>query len=104
MKPTKKEIIEFLQTIKIKFQANGIEEIALFGSYARGEESVYSDIDIAIRKDSVFLQNNNAYDYFNRVALLKELLGKKFHRNIDIFDLDSDSTMKQTISKDLIYV
>ncbi|MEA1982969.1 MAG: nucleotidyltransferase domain-containing protein [Campylobacterota bacterium] len=104
MRATKENIVFFLQEIKDKLSTQGISHIALFGSYARGEAGVYSDIDIAIKKDKNYLQTRSAYDYFDQVASIKTLLREKFHKNSDIFDLDSNSSMKQSIIKDLIYV
>lgn len=104
MRATKENLIDFLKEIKPVLEERGIAKIALFGSYARDENSVYSDIDIAIKKQQRFLQHKNAYGYFDTLAEIKKMLHKQFHRNIDIFDLDSDSAFKQSILKDLIYV
>ena len=82
----------------------GIEEIALFGSFATNQQTVYSDIDIAIRKKNAFLQAYTAYDYFNLISKLKRKIRLNLHRNSDIFDLDSDSNFTESIKKELIYV
>ena len=104
MRATKEDIITFLIEMKKKLSSEGISQIGLFGSYARNEASVYSDIDIAIMKEEDYLKTRSAYEYFEQVALIKTLIREKFHRNSDVFDLDSNSTMKATIMKDLIYV
>ena len=104
MKPSKLSIVNYLQEIKGDLLIDGISKIALFGSFARDEATVYSDIDIAIEKEKNYLSTRSAYDYFNEVSKIKNLIRKKFHRNSDIFDLDSNSSMKNSIIKDLIYV
>ncbi len=104
MKPSKLSIVNYLQEIKGDLLIDGISKIALFGSFARDEATVYSDIDIAIQKEKNYLSTRSAYDYFNEVSKIKNLIRKKFHRNSDIFDLDSNSSMKNSITKDLIYV
>lgn len=104
MKVTKINIITFLHDIKEELLNDGISKIGLFGSFARDEAGVYSDIDIAIQKDSNYLVTRSAYDYFEEVSKIKSLIRKQFHRNSDVFDLDSDSSMKDEILKDLIYV
>ena len=104
MKLTKEKILEGLRELKPELAAKGIAEIALFGSYAKEEMNVYSDIDIAIRKSPEFQKRNRAYGYFDLLSSLKDLLRKKFHRQIDIFDLDSTSPFKKMIEKELIYV
>jgi len=104
MRATQKNILQYLQEIKSELQNDGIVSLALFGSFARNEQSVYSDIDIAIQKKDDYLKNKTAYNYFNEIAKIKALIQNKFHRNSDIFDLDSDSIMKENIEKDLLYV
>lgn len=104
MRATKKEIIKFLIDLKEELLKNGFSKIALFGSYARDDTNLYSDIDIAIQKDKNYLQKYTAYEYFEQVASIKDLVRKKFQKNSDIFDLDSNSSMKKNIEKDLIYV
>jgi len=104
MRATKENILQYLQEIKEELQEKGIVKIALFGSYAKDSQNVYSDIDIAISKDIYFLEKNSSYSYFDIVGNLQEKIRKKFHRNIDVFDLDSKSSFKQSIEKELIYV
>ena len=104
MRANKTSIISYLKEIKSELNSNGIVKIALFGSFSRNEESVYSDIDIAIEKERDYLDKRTAYDYFNEINKIKKLIRDKFHRNSDVFDLGSDSFMKTTILKDLIYV
>jgi len=103
MRYSKEDIVVYLQEIKPKFQ-NSIQDFALFGSFAKNTQTPYSDIDIAIRKQKDFLTNKSSYEYFEIIGELKELLRKKFHRNIDIFDLDSQSPFKESIKEELIYV
>jgi predicted nucleotidyltransferase len=104
MKTTKENILEYLQEIKFELEQKGIVKIALFGSYARDKQTVYSDIDIAILKDKNYLLNNTSYSYFNLISFIKEKIKIKFHRNIDVFDLDSTSSFNKSIEKELIYV
>ncbi len=104
MRVDKSNIIVFLKEIKAELVSDGISTLGLFGSFARDEAGVYSDIDIAIKKENDYLSKRTAYDYFDEVSKIKSLLQKKFHRNSDVFDLDSNSSMRDEIMKDLIYV
>ncbi len=104
MRVTKENIINYLKEIKTELEAKGIVKVALFGSFSKDEQTVYSDIDIAIQKDKGYLSQQSAYNYFDTISLLKEKIKTKFHRNIDVFDLDSTSSFKKSIEKELIYV
>jgi len=104
MRANRDEIILFLTQMKQDLLSKGIVNIGLFGSFARDEPSVYSDIDIVIEKEKDYLQKRSAYEYFEQVTQIKLLIKKQFSRNSDVFDIDSSSTMKTSILKELIYV
>lgn len=104
MRATKKNILEYLHEIKSELYSEGITTVALFGSFARGEQTVYSDIDIAIKKETAYLKKRTAYTYLEEIAKIKEMIQKKFHRNSDVFDLESNSPMIESIKKELLYV
>ena len=104
MRATKDAVLSYLGELKEELHKEGIAELGLFGSYARGEASVYSDIDIAIRRDERYLQEHSAYEYFALIDIIKSKVSARFHRQSDLFDLESDSSMKENILKDIIYV
>ena len=104
MRVTQEDILQYLKEIKSEFQDKGIAHLALFGSFAKREQTVYSDIDIAIQKEKDFLNSYSSYTYFDLISQIKDKIGKKFHKNIDVFDLDSQGSFKSTIEKELIYV
>ena len=104
MKVTQEKILTYLKELKLELQAEGIEQIALFGSFATHNENVYSDVDIAIRKKKNFLDEYSAYDYLSSIAKIKSKVFKELHTNSDVFDLDSQSSFKRKIEKELIYV
>ena len=104
MKATKENILEYLKEIKPLLRENGIISLALFGSFAKGTQNVYSDIDVAIQKDKDYLKTKSAYSYFDELSKIKEMIQKKFGRKSDIFDLDSDSSMQESIKNELLYV
>ncbi|MBD3825198.1 MAG: nucleotidyltransferase domain-containing protein [Epsilonproteobacteria bacterium] len=104
MRADKNAIFHYLQELKPMFSDKNLALVGFFGSFARDEATPYSDIDIAIKKDAAYLQNRGAYDYFNDIASLKEMVMKKFHRNVDIFDIDSNSAFKEKILQEMIHV
>lgn len=74
----------------------GIDDIYLFGSYARGEATKDSDVDIYCNRGRV----ENFYDKDDLVAKLEESLGKK----VDVIFQDTklNDYFVETIKKDLI--
>ncbi len=104
MRQTKAHIIQVLQELKPLILSKGITSVALFGSFAKDKATPYSDVDIAIRKSPDFLQKKGSYAYFGLIDEIKVLLRQKLHRNIDIFDLDSDSPFKEMVEREMIRV
>lgn len=104
MKADKRAIIEYLRKIKPLLNAQGFSQVALFGSFAKDQATVYSDIDIAVGKADDYLSEKSAYEYFDDIEQIKTLVRNKFHRNTDVFDLDSTSPLLDDIRKELIYV
>ena len=89
-------ILEELKKNKEYFKKQfNINEIALFGSFARGEESQDSDVDILIKPDLKDFKNR----YF-----LKEFLEDLFSREVNVLYFDSlRKFVKKEIEGDLIY-
>lgn len=94
---TKQQIINYLTTHKKEFQQKyEIEQIGLFGSYARNEAKEDSDIDIFVKmKPSLFklvgLKQQIEEDLKKQVDVIRE------HKNIKPFLL-------KMIQKDVQYV
>ena len=91
-------IINQLKTLKPILQDKfGIEEFAVFGSVAKGTDTINSDVDIAILK----MDLKSGFDVINAQYFLKEQLNK----DIDIGSFKSMKTfIKNRIKKDFIYV
>ena len=104
MRATKDNILNYLKEIKKELKSMGVTHLALFGSFAREKQNVYSDIDIAILKEKKIDSTSFSYDYFELITYIKDKIRQKFHRNVDIFDLDSESSFKKSIEKELIYI
>ena len=102
--PTQKDVLTFLTTIKPQLQENGIEQVGLFGSYARNSATLCSDIDIAIKLNKNYLDKNDVWNYFNEINKIKEMVYDKFQIKSDVFDLDSASSLKDKIEKEVLYV
>ena len=93
-----REIIKKLRKLKpILKEKFGIEEIGVFGSVARGEDTENSDIDIVILK----AKKKNYFDLIDIKYILKEYLNKE----VDIGYYDSiRPIIRRHIDKDLINV
>ncbi|MFY9309672.1 MAG: nucleotidyltransferase family protein [Bacteroidia bacterium] len=94
----KQEIITSIKAEKLYLQEHfGVEEIALFGSYARGEENKDSDLDILVKMRKKTLRNYiGIIDYLqDKLKVKVDLVTKHDHLSERFLRL---------ITKDIIYV
>lgn len=74
--PTRLDIENTIKTLLVRYNA---EYALLFGSYARGEETPDSDIDVVVYGGKNFKKSN----IFAFAEELREMLGK----NADVFEM-----------------
>lgn len=94
----KNDIIEILKKEKTLLkQKFGVEEIAVFGSYARGDETPESDVDILVKLKEIKFAN---------LAGLYLYLEEKLRKKIDLIRKGPHLSERflKIISKDIIYV
>ena len=91
-------IVNKLKELKPVLQEKyGIEKIALFGSYARGEATENSDIDIVILE----AKNKTLHSRLNA----KKMIEAKLNKKVDLGYYSSMKTfIKNRIQRDFIYV
>ncbi len=102
---SKEEILKYLKLLKSQLKSQGIIRIGLFGSFAKGTNNKNSDIDIVYETSEDFLQKYpgwNAFTFLNEN--LRDKIANKFNVKVDLFDLNSQSEIKEKIKKEAIYV
>ena len=97
---TRSNVLTFLQEHKSEFKSKfGIDQVALFGSFARDEATQDSDIDLLIT------YVNNPGDVYTNKQNFKKFLKTYFHRNIDVANKKYLKPFaKENILKEAIYV
>jgi uncharacterized protein len=79
---TRDEIIAKLVEHRAELEAAGAEHVALFGSVARGNNTIESDIDILVKlSESV---RRSGFGYFGALADLKEMIKGLTGREVDV--------------------
>jgi uncharacterized protein len=98
---TKTEILKYLESKKDEFREKyGITTLGLYGSYARGEATEASDVDIFYESDERFSMGFLGFSEFLR-KMQKDINIEK----IDFVRLDSmNPIVKHYAKKDFIYV
>lgn len=96
---TTEEILDLLRQFKSTAgEKYGIEQLALFGSAARGEQREDSDIDICVKP-------RRPIDYFTLLDI-KEDLEKLLRIKVDLLTLHENmrQLFRQNIERDAIYI
>lgn len=88
--PTKSDIENAIRTLLVLYNA---EYALLFGSYARGEETPDSDVDVVVFGGKNFKKSN----IFAFAEDLREMIGK----NVDAFEISEVDT-RTTFYENLI--
>ena len=71
---TKEDILRLLRQQEDQFRALGVQRLGLFGSFARGQQTSESDVDILAE----FECGQKTFDHFIQLSfLLEELLGRR---------------------------
>ncbi len=101
----KDEILSFLKTLKPELKSQGIISLGLFGSIAKNTNTSNSDIDIVYETSDAFINKHkgwSAFTYLN--ANLRDKIADKFNTKVDMFDLNSSSSIKEKVKREALYV
>ncbi|MCX6584543.1 MAG: nucleotidyltransferase domain-containing protein [Candidatus Aminicenantes bacterium] len=96
---TKQAILNFLKNKKEEFKNTfSIEQIGLYGSYSRGDQTADSDIDIVY-----VLKDGNKFGYFEYLEL-DEMLSRQFKKKVELVNYKyMNPIIKHRAEKDIIY-
>ncbi|MDK2789514.1 MAG: uncharacterized protein PWP15_21 [Methanothermococcus sp.] len=91
----KKILLEHKKELKEKYK---VKKMGIFGSYARGEQTEKSDIDIMVE----FYETPSLIEFIEMEYYLSDLLGIK----VDLITKNSikNPYLKESIEEDLLYV
>lgn len=74
----------------------GVKKLALFGSYARGEQKERSDIDFLMEKGNV----RDFFSYFGFIHALEDTLG--VHVDVLTYDSLQDSLISDAVEDEVV--
>jgi predicted nucleotidyltransferase len=92
--------LDCIKELMNQYQKDGIEIIGLFGSVARGDDDIGSDIDIAykINYDKFFSIYKDGFSQILRLEEIKEELQKRLHKKVDFVPFN------EKMKDEMIYV
>lgn len=93
---SRSDIINLLERHRTEIKAFGVSELGIFGSFARGEQTENSDVDVLVEMDL------RTFDtYMNLLFYLEELFGRK----VDLVVKDTiKPIIRNRVLREAIYV
>ena len=85
--PLHSDVLTLLRAHQAELQAEGVEAITLFGSVARGDAAIGSDVDLAIQAGAGF--SAGGFDHFCRLEALRARLAALLARNVDLVEMSA---------------
>ena len=79
---TRGEIVAKLLQHRAELEAAGAEHISLFGSVARGTDTVDSDVDVLVKLSEPVRQSG--FGYFGALVVLKTMIEAMTGRPVDV--------------------
>ncbi|HUN72586.1 MAG TPA: nucleotidyltransferase domain-containing protein [Steroidobacteraceae bacterium] len=95
----KSQVLNKLRALEAELRAEGVRHVSLFGSVARGEDTVSSDVDLALdlAPDAV----PTGFQFVTYVDRLKRRLAAALSRNVDIVILPARRReLREALSRD----
>ena len=99
------DLLAKLRRIKEELAKEGFIIDGVFGSFARGENSQKSDIDLLYHVETSFLDRYGSFKAFKKIEEIKNYIQSQLQLDVDLAPSDNLSkTAKKYIYKDLIRV
>jgi predicted nucleotidyltransferase len=102
-----KDVLEIVTSLKNRYLDDGFEIVGIGGSYARGDETPNSDLDLVykISNPSLFVAKYGGFGAFGRIAELKKEIAESVGKQVDLIALNSlNQVGRKYILKDIFYV
>ncbi|KQC11290.1 MAG: hypothetical protein APR62_10255 [Smithella sp. SDB] len=101
----RQDILDKIKEQKLKYAGEGFIILGVFGSFARGEETSESDLDLLFEIDDVFLDRNSGWKACGRLEDIKKEISRDLGRHIDMTDRDAlDDIGRRFILPEVVYV
>lgn len=81
---SRSELLAVLRAHEAELRARGVESLTLFGSVVRGEATVTSDVDLAVRPGVGF--SAGGFDHFGRLDALRDRLVALLGCDVDLVE------------------
>ena len=101
----RQEIYEKISGIKKRLEPEGFIIIGVFGSVARGDETVTSDVDVLYELHEPFISRYRGWAVFGRIEAIKKEIEIDLGMEVDLANKDAlDEVGKRFILPEVVHV
>jgi len=101
----KEKILQILHRYNEKHNTNGFSLVSLFGSYARDENDIFSDIDLTYKINHEKFYKDDAFAKLAKIDEIKKELQNKLHRKVDLIPANTKNRLiKKNIKNEEIFI
>lgn len=95
------DVVTIVRAIKPQLEREGFKIDGIVGSYAHGDYTDKSDVDILYHVEENFIQKHKGFSAFTRIAEIKHFLAEKLQKEVDLIALRglSETAKKHMLSK-----
>ncbi len=102
---TQQDLLLKIKSLKSMYEKEGFVIDGIFGSYARGEQSPQSDVDILYHLKQPFFENFQGFIGFKKLDEIKQNISKTLGTRVDLAPKNNLSLSgKKHIMRDILYV
>jgi predicted nucleotidyltransferase len=99
------KIIETLRHFNETTNEKGFKIVAIFGSYARGTQDTFSDIDLLYEIDHTLFYKDDAFAKLAALESIQKDLEQVFHKKIDLIPVNTKNKhLQNSLQKEKIAV
>jgi len=102
---TQRDLLLKIKSLKPVYEKEGFVIDGIFGSYARGEQTPQSDVDILYHLKDPFFEQFQGFIGFKKIDEIKQNISKTLGLNVDFAPKNNLSQSgKKHIMRDILYV
>ncbi len=99
------QVLKILHNFNQKHKDSGFKLVGIFGSFARGEEDIFSDIDISYTIDHEKFFKDDAFAKLIKINQYRAELEKSLKRKVDLVPIDGlNKHIKHNYIKEVIEI
>jgi len=101
----KETILKNLHQFNSRFKTKGFLLYSLFGSYARGTEDMFSDIDLTYKIDHNLFFKDDAFAKLSKIEEICQELEQVLHKKVDLIPANTKNNfIQEQLKKEQIVI